>query len=148
MSSQAELLLLDTNVVVQLVRWNAVGQRIDRTFGLLAREEKALISVVTVGECHALAAYRGWGSDKRNALNALLHELVIVDIHNGKVLAAYAEIDAFLKKTGRAVGNNDVWVAACARVSGAILLTTDKDFDPLDPKFIRHHYISPDPTKV
>ena len=147
MSRQAELLLLDTNVVVQLVRWNEIGQRIDRTFGLLAREEKPLISVVTVGECHALAAHRNWGSDKRNVLNALLHELVIVDIHNGKVLAAYAEIDAFLKKNGRAVGNNDVWIAACAHAAGAVLLTTDKDFEPLDPKFIRHHDISPQPSK-
>lgn len=142
MSSRAELLLLDTNVVVQLVRWNEVGQRIDRTFGLLAREEKAMISVVTVGECHALAAYRGWGPDRRNVLNAL-HELVIVDIRNGKVLAAYAEIDAYLKKNGKTVGNNDVWIAATARAAGALLLTTDRDFEPLDPTFLRHHYIPP-----
>ena len=54
-----------------------------------------------------------------------------------------AEIDAYLKKNGKTVGNNDVWIAATARAAGALLLTTDRDFEPLDPTFLRHHYIPP-----
>ncbi len=142
-----EPLLLDTNVLLHLVRGKEVGERIDRMFGLRARAEKPLISIVTVGECHAFAAYRGWGAEKKAALDALLHELVIVDINNGTVLRAYADIDAFLKKSGKTVGNNDVWIAATANAAGAVLLTTDKDFEPLDPKFIRHQYIPPQPPK-
>jgi predicted nucleic acid-binding protein len=116
-------------------------------FGLRAHTEKPLISIVTVGECHAFAAYRGWGAEKRAALDALLHELVIVDLNHGGVLRAYADIDAYLTKNGKTVGDNDVWIAATARAAGASLLTTDKDFEPLDPKFIRHHYISPQSPK-
>ncbi len=142
-----EPLLLDTNVLLHLVRGNEVGERIDRSFGLRTRTEKPLMSIVTVGECHAFAAYRGWGSEKKAALDALLHELVIVDINNGTVLRAYADIDAYLTKNGKTVGNNDVWIAATAKAAGALLLTTDTDFAPLDPKFIRHHYISPQPAK-
>ena len=33
------------------------------------------------------------------------------------------------------MGKNDVWIAATAHVNGAILLTTDNDFDHLTPLF-------------
>lgn len=32
---------------------------------------------------------------------------------------------------GKALGKNDLWIAAAAKVSGATLLTTDPDFDIL-----------------
>lgn len=140
---QGDLLLLDTNVVLQLVRGNEVGERIDRQFGLRGRAEKPLISIVTVGECRAFAAHRSWGDNKQALLDAILHELVIVDINNGTVLRAYANIHVYLTKNGRNVAHNDIWIAATASATGALLLTTDKDFDPLNPTFIRHHYISP-----
>lgn len=138
--SQTDLVLLDTSVVLHVVRGNEYAERIDKAYDLRGRAEKPLISVVTVGECHSFAFRRGWGDAKREKLDELLRELVIVDIHNATVLRHYAEIDAFLKKNGRALSDNDTWIAATARAANAILLTTDKDFDPLDPQFIRHVY--------
>jgi len=32
---------------------------------------------------------------------------------------------------GRTVRDNDTWIAATAAATNAVLLTTDKDFDPL-----------------
>jgi tRNA(fMet)-specific endonuclease VapC len=57
------------------------------------------------------------------------------------VLDRYAQIDAHLKKSGRTLGKNDVWIAATAAATGALLLTNDKDFDPLDSLFLKHVYV-------
>jgi tRNA(fMet)-specific endonuclease VapC len=141
MSKRGELLLLDTSVLLHLVRGNELGQHIDSQLGLRSRPERALISVITVGESLAFAARLGWGEKKRTELDLLLRELVIVDINNGSVLRAYADIDAYLKKQGKSLSNNDVWIAATCHAAGALLLTCDKDFDALDPEFIKRRLI-------
>jgi predicted nucleic acid-binding protein len=69
------LYLLDTNVVLALVRGGALGTYIDATFGLSAGKRRPAISVVTHGELRVLASRNGWGGAKlaalQNALNAL-----------------------------------------------------------------------------
>ena len=57
-------------------------------------------------------------------------------------------IDAHLQRTGRPLGKNDVWIAATAAVTGARLLTTDKDFDRLDPLFLSRDWIDLDASTV
>jgi predicted nucleic acid-binding protein len=137
------LLVLDTNVVVNLARGKATGQAIDRAYGLRARQDRPLISVVTVGELFSFAAQFGWGRGKVEALKRIIEELVIVDIRNQTVLEKYAEIDAYLIKKGRRIGDNDLWIAATAAAAGAILLTSDKDFDPLHDVFLTRIYFDP-----
>jgi predicted nucleic acid-binding protein len=36
---------------------------------------------------------------------------------------------------------NDMWIAATAKVTGAVLLTGDAGFQWLNPQFIREEYI-------
>lgn len=62
--SDGGLWLLDTSIVLHLVRGKATGEALDRTFGLRDRLERPLISIVTVGELLAFARRRGWGSAK------------------------------------------------------------------------------------
>lgn len=38
------------------------------------------------------------------------------------------------------MGKNDLWIAATASVLGAILITSDKDFEHLDRKFLTIGY--------
>lgn len=59
------------------------------------------------------------------------------------VLDKYAEIDCFLIEKGYSLGDNDVWIAATAAAAGAILLTSDKDFDPLHDVFLTRIYFDP-----
>lgn len=42
--------LLDTNILVYLIRGKAVGQAIEANFGLRGALNRCVISVVTVGE--------------------------------------------------------------------------------------------------
>lgn len=76
----------------------------------------------------------------------LFRELVVVDIRSDDVLRKFAEIDSWSKKNGRALGDNDTWIAATAAATGATLLTNDKDFDPLDENgFLTRIYVAPEP---
>jgi hypothetical protein len=42
---------------------------------------------------------------------------------------------------GLGIGQNDCWIAAAARATDALLLTNDRDFDPLEGRFIRRAYV-------
>jgi len=123
--------LLDTNVVVALMRANALGQHIDETYKPRQAKFKPIISVVSVGEMLSLARQFGWGAKKTAEIGKLVENLVVEDIDTPEILAAYAEIDHASRNAGRKMGKNDVWIAATAKVAGAMLLTTDKDFDHL-----------------
>jgi tRNA(fMet)-specific endonuclease VapC len=136
MTSPPGLLLLDTNILLHLVRGNEFGKSIDAAYGLRARPDRPLISVVTVGEILSLAKKFNWGTKKQERMLELVRELVVVDINNDAVLKKYGEIDHFLESNGRVVGDNDTWIAATAAATTATLLTTDKDFDPLEGAFI------------
>jgi tRNA(fMet)-specific endonuclease VapC len=59
------------------------------------------------------------------------------------ILDAYALIDAFSLSKGKRMDKNDVWIAASAAVTGATLMTTDRDFDLLDGTHIQRVWIDP-----
>lgn len=97
-----------------------------------AREKSVLRSACTHGEVRVLATRNGWGSPKLTALQNALDALVTVDVNVAEVIDAYVEIDLYSQQHrdgARNMGKNDLWIAACAKDSGATLLTTDKDFD-------------------
>ncbi|TXD34236.1 type II toxin-antitoxin system VapC family toxin [Lujinxingia vulgaris] len=138
--------VLDTNIVLTLVRGNTLARFIDNQFGLRSSKVRPAISIVTHGEVRVLASRNGWGAAKLAALDQALNNLVTVDIHQPAVLDAYVEIDLYSQRhpTGaRNMGKNDLWIAACARAANAVLLTTDKDFDHLDPALLKVKYIDP-----
>lgn len=137
------LIILDTNVLLHLVRGRSAGKWIDEQYDLRGRLERPLISTVTVGEILRIALRNTWGEGKTQFLRQLLAELVIVDIGQADILDRYAEIGSRLEALGRNIGDNDLWIAATASAKGAILLTTDRDFDPLHPHLIERIRIDP-----
>ncbi len=140
------LIVLDTNILVYLIRGKTLGQRIAADHDLQNRIERPLISIITVGEIHALAKKFSWGTTKIQLLNQLLANLVIVHPHQGNIVERYAEIDFYCEKElkpAMPMGQNDMWIAASASSIGAYLLTTDKDFLPLAPKYLKLVKIDP-----
>lgn len=139
MNFSSSVLLLDTNIVVHLIRGDKVCQRIVKDYGLRNRPERPLISFVTLGEIHALALKRGWESERRERLNVLFEELVIVKIHHQGIVEAYAQIDYFSEKVvkpARQLGKNDIWIAATTAYLDLWLMTTDTDFDDLHGRYL------------
>ena len=139
--------LLDTNILLHLLRGNDLGQHIDARFTLSSSLNYSMISVVTAGEMLSLAMQFKWGQKKIKKLQDMLDELVWIDINRPEILTAYAEIDSFSTSTGRKMGKNDVWIAATAKAANATLLTTDPDFDYLEGTHLMRIWIDPDSRK-
>jgi len=130
--------LLDTNILVHLLRGKATGLAIETHFGLRGALNRCVVSVVTVGETYSLARQWNWGAAKQAALQKLLNQVVWLDINHPDILVAYGELDDLSNRSGRSMGKNDVWIAATAKASGATLLTTDGDFAHLHPTHLTH----------
>jgi predicted nucleic acid-binding protein len=131
MIGRRKRLLLDTSILVHLLRDNETGRRIDEQFQIRRRTDRPLISIVTVGECLSLARQFGWGASRVAALEALLSELVVVPIDSRPILERFGEFHAWTRSIGRSLSNNDLWIAATVAAAGAHLVTSDRDFDAL-----------------
>ncbi len=131
-------LVLDTNVLVHVLRGKALGQHILARYGLDRREWAPIVSAVTVGELHALARQWRWSPAHVARLDALVFNLHVVDVAPdiGGLVAAYGDLDFESRAMGYKMGKNDLWIAATAKIFGAVLLTCDKDFDHLAPTLI------------
>lgn len=125
--------LLDTGILLHWVRGSKVATVVDGQFQLRAASFRPLICEVSLGEMEAFARTEKWGEQKRTKLKELKKELITVDISDSRVIEAYADLSSLAKANGWGIfhGKNDLWVGAATRVSGATLLTVDKDFLPL-----------------
>ena len=127
--------LLDTNILVAYIRQGALGAYIEGRFALRASPYKPMICVVSVGEVLALARKFAWADEKVGRMQRLLRQLVRIDISDDRVLNAYSELAEFTR-THETVPQNDIWIAATAKATGAKLLTTDKHFDQFHDRLI------------
>jgi tRNA(fMet)-specific endonuclease VapC len=139
--SNSDLLLLDTNILVHWVRQDRTGGHLKSQYALDERTERPLFSTVSEGEIHGLSLCWGWGESKRKSLADLLNELVRFEASLPEVVSAYAQLYWEDQRTGRNTGENDLWIAASAKVIGAVLLTCDRDFLWLSPTHVRVEYI-------
>jgi tRNA(fMet)-specific endonuclease VapC len=126
-----EQLLLDTNILVHLLRGKQAARVLEREYGISQRTPRAIICVVTKGELKALARKFEWGPDKHERLDAMLAGLPAADISHRAVHETYASLDFASTALGVAMGKNGLWIAAVATTAQAVLLTTDADFDHL-----------------
>lgn len=138
-----DLYLLDTNILVHLIRQDALGQNLNNAFHLLVTEPRPIIAVVTEGEIRSLAYQWNWGKFKKDQVNFLCGYFGRYGIDSPEVIEAYAVIDSYSESAGRPMGKNDIWIAAVAYVTGAKLLTTDHDFEHLHPQLISYEWIDP-----
>lgn len=144
-AAQNQLFLLDTSVIIPLVRNGELGERILSSYDLIHCQPRPLVSVVSLAEVRVMAEVHLWGESKRQALERTLQSLVVVDIHHPLVIDAYVRLDLHARrhpKGARHMGKNDLWIAACAAAADAFLLTTDDDFEHLIPDQLRGDVIS------
>jgi len=137
--------LLDTSVLLPLLRGKELGRYVDTTYQLRKNLNRHLICVVTHGEIWALAAMNGWGDTKRQALRVMLENLVTIDINDDQVIESYVALIEAARRNPKGSqtnrGENDLWIGAAARASGAILLTMDRHFDQFHPVLLERIYV-------
>lgn len=136
--------VLDTNVLLYYVRDQKTRQYIDEHFDPFGSDNDAIISVVSLGEIYSLATRNRWGSQKMNLLEALIDDLIIIEVRYREIVRLYAEIETFSnrtnpnnKVTGSAItmGKNDIWIAATTVLTKSALITSDNDFNHLENTF-------------
>ncbi|HYE74035.1 MAG TPA: hypothetical protein VEF04_11925 [Blastocatellia bacterium] len=93
----SDLYLLDTNILVHLIRDDLTGQQIKARYGPYTREPKPLICSVSDGELRSLALQFSWGSQKLDKMEFALGYFGHVPIEQTGVMNNYAVIDAYSK---------------------------------------------------
>jgi predicted nucleic acid-binding protein len=114
--------ILDTNALSAFVDGDAgVGE-------ILRRQSRAAIPVIVLGEfrygiatSRHRAAYESW-------LGSHLSHFEILGVTEDTAIA-YASVRVMLKRSGRPMPANDVWIAALALQHRLPLLTRDRHFD-------------------
>ena len=115
-------MILDTNAL------SAAADDDPALISLLARAEQVAIPVIVLGEYrHGIAQSRNRASYER-WLAALLRDCMVLDI-NEPTTHYYAEIVLELKRKGKPIPTNDVWIAALCRQHSLPLLSRDRHFD-------------------
>lgn len=141
--------VLDTSILLHYIRESKLSLQIEEHIHIMSRESVPLIASVTVGELEGFMQRQNWGEKKITQLKRVLSKVLVVDItgHDKKLMKSYATLWNYSKnalpenKLGKSIGigQNDVWIAALTKTSGAELVTTDGDFDHLNGSWITVH---------
>jgi predicted nucleic acid-binding protein len=115
-------MILDTNALSAAADGDAA------VVALLGRAEQMAIPVIVLGE------YRyGMAQSRRRAsyetwLTSLLRDCQVLDV-NEPTTQHYAEIVLELKRVGKPIPTNDLWIAALCRQHSLPLISRDRHFD-------------------
>ena len=115
-------MLLDTNAL------SAAADGDPEIIAVIARTELMAIPVIVLGEYrHGIAQSRHRASYE-NWLAELLQDCLVMDIQESTT-HYYAEIILELKRKGKPIPTNDLWIAALCRQHSLPLLSRDRHFD-------------------
>ena len=121
-------LVLDTNVLIRFL------ERGGDYAGTFSRFDRLLIPAAVDGEYRAgIDAATGAGQRRQKAFDALLGSSAVEYVPVGReVSAEYAQVFRQLQERGTPIPQNDIWIAATARVRHAPLCTLDDHFKNVD----------------
>jgi tRNA(fMet)-specific endonuclease VapC len=115
-------MILDTNAL------SAAADGDPGVAAVLARAEQMTIPVIVLGEYrHGIAQSRNRASYE-NWLVGLLNDCMVLDIQE-PTTHYYAEITLELRRKGKPIPTNDIWIAALCRQHSLPLLSRDRHFD-------------------
>ena len=115
--------LLDTSAYSALLRGH------QPVLDVMRRSETVAVSAVVLGELYSgFRAGNRWAENTAQLAQFLSKPSVrVLDVTEETALR-YAEVDVYLRKKGRPIPRNDVWIAAVALEHGLQLLTLDNRF--------------------
>lgn len=83
------------------------------------------ISFVTLGELRFWGYKNKWGTARREDLDGRLRSVIIVP-YDDAVCDVYAQLKAEMQANGKAIADNDLWIAACAVRHSITLITHNR----------------------
>lgn len=138
--------LFDTNILFLLLKRPQHIEKFEQEFGQIASRNHFVASV-TLGELLSMVKRNGWSERRIQDMERMYKNFFQQGIDPREIQEAYAEIEMynqlkhpnFHPADGQAkkMGQNDVWIAAAAKVLGAEVVTTDhKGFSHFIPEFL------------
>jgi tRNA(fMet)-specific endonuclease VapC len=118
-------LLPDTNAFIALLKGDA------GVAALLDDASDVLLSAIVLGELTYGALNSLHVEDNLERIAELHGRCVFAPVDQG-VVRQYGAIRIALKRKGQPIPENDLWIAATAIHSGAVLLTDDEHFDVVE----------------
>jgi predicted nucleic acid-binding protein len=116
--------ILDTDVLSFLAK----GDTRAALYSSLLIGKHLCICFQTVAELHLWALVRNWSSSRRESLNSLLGQFVVLP-YDSIMAQHWAQITAHRRQIGLPINCGDGWIAASALRHGATLLTHNaKDY--------------------
>ena len=123
--------LLDTNIISALLKGEStIADKIDKA-------KKVYVPVIALGELYYGAAYSTHSNKNIADIRrfASSYNLLLID---EETTIAYGSIKADLRKKGKPIPENDIWISAIAYRHKLTLATRDKHFKEVTGITIKH----------
>ncbi len=125
-SDRAPGILLDTNIVIAVLRQeDAALARLQDSVGSF------FVSVITLGELRFGARKSGRVEDNLRRVEDFAAESNILDCDE-ETSRRYGEVKDGLRRKGRPIPENDIWIAATTLRHDLVLITRDSHFEHVE----------------
>ena len=117
--------LLDTNIVSALLKGEAIiADNLDKA-------ETAYIPIIVVGELYYGASFSSQVEKNTADLKKVTNRYQLLSLDE-ETTAVYGTIKAALRKKGKPIPENDIWIAAIAVQNDLPLVTRDNHFKEIE----------------
>ena len=113
---------LDTNVAIDIL--NGKGAVISK----LKKHTFFYLPIIVCGELFFGAANSTRKTQNQKKLHAFIKSCKVLNI-NAPIAEAYASIRLELRKKGKPIPENDIWIAAICKINNLPLFTKDRHFE-------------------
>jgi len=115
-------MILDTNAL------SAAGEENPAVLAILSRADQIAIPAIVLGEYRYGIAQSRYRTQYSNWLDALILDCLVLNI-NEETTHHYAAINLELRRIGKPIPTNDLWIAAICRHYSLPILSKDRHFD-------------------
>ena len=117
--------LLDTNIIAAWLKGEtSVAYKIDKA-------KEIHIPIIAVGELYYGALYSTQVAKNIKEIKSITANYGVLQIDEETTIA-YGNIKAALRKKGKPIPENDIWIAAIAKRFKLVVVTRDKHFKEID----------------
>jgi tRNA(fMet)-specific endonuclease VapC len=113
--------VLDTNVITKMLDKDPAA------INMVKKIENFHTSIIVAGELYFAAAKSARRESNFKIFREVLSCIEIIPLDDMACMS-YAEIKLDLKKKGKPIPDNDIWIAACAHSRGLSIATFDSHF--------------------
>jgi predicted nucleic acid-binding protein len=125
------------NVLLDTSAYSALQRGDTRVLAVIQQSRTIAVPVVVLGELNSGFRLGNRCAENEKLLARFLSKPSVRVLHVTEETALrYAEIDVYLRKKGRPIPRNDVWIAALALEHGMHVLTLDVHFEEI-PMLLR-----------